>query len=148
MGLEKIKRSLLAADGFVDDTESITLGSTMQTLSDHGASFVTYGTSGSANDAVIPDPSFAGLHKHITVDNQTTSLEASFHLSATGRSLWSSTSNTITIATTASPTHLSLVGVSTSQWAVVGISAHNSTSTGDPAQDFTFSKTTGSTGQS
>ena len=60
MARQKEFRPLFGSEGFVEITETITLGTAMQTLSNRGVSFVTYDTSGQPNDAVIPDPDFIG----------------------------------------------------------------------------------------
>lgn len=139
MGREQFDRPVFAENGFIENTETVTLSSAMQTLSDHGASFVTYPTSGKPNDAVIPDPPFTGATKYIAVNNQTTSLEANFNLNTTARTFFGSTNNTVTVNATGVTAALALIANSTSSWAVVSQS---------DASHWAYSASTGSTGQS
>lgn len=139
MGVEQFRRPVKAVGGFSEPTETITLSTAAQTLSNEGISFVTYSSSGVASDMLLPTPALAGIHKYIVVDNQTTSLEANINLASTGSVFYGTTFNTATIATTAvdAPT-LHLISVSTSQWAVMGLTT---------AAIWTLAASTGSTGQ-
>ena len=154
MGYAKFKRPILSrglriasqttganSGALVHPTEALTGSSAAQTLKPHGASFLTYGTSGKANDFILPDPKRAGEVKYVFVNKATSSEELSIHLASTLRLFYGSTFNGVTIAaTTVSPAGtaaLTLVGVSTAQWAV------NAGST----IDWDFAASTGSTSQ-
>ena len=145
MGFEKIRRPLLTeglaipASGsapnpanlvgaLVLPTESVTLVTADQTLSPDGVSFVTMATSGAGMEAVIPNPPCAGAVKYIFVINNTTSTNTRFHTASTANTFWGTTFNTATVSTgsTGSPggtpggtIGLTLVGASTSQWALM-----------------------------
>lgn len=105
-----------------------------------GANFYTYASSGVANDILLPNVSYKGQRVLISVDNNTTSVEANVNTAATGDVFWGSTNNTATVATTASDgkVFIDLAAVTTAAWGIVGLS-----STGH----WTFAATTGSTGQ-
>ena len=146
MARQKEFRPLFGSEGFVEITETITLGTAMQTLSNRGVSFVVYDTSAQPNDAVIPDPDFIGQTKYVLLDNQTTSLEANFNLGSTARVLWGTTFNTLTVNSTANDAPaFQLIAVSTSQWALLNRTANLSTAA--LSVDWALSATTGSTGQ-
>ncbi len=151
MGNEYNKRAVGQAGGLVEPVETVTLGSTSITVNNNGVTFATYGSSGVAADMILPDPTSAGVYKSIFVDNQTTSLEANINTSSTAivNVFFGSTFNTATLNSTAidAPV-LNLVGVSTSQWAIVSLGAFNTTGAGDAATVWSLSATTGSTGQS
>lgn len=124
--------------------ESVTLSTAAQTLSAHGVSFVTYGSSGKPSDVILPTPPFSGAVKEIFVVNNTTSVEANINTNATANTFWGTTFNTIAIsaASTGSPggtpagaPYLRLIGASTTQWAVTVGSTFN----------WDFSASTGST---
>lgn len=126
-------------------TETITLSSANQTISRNGVSFITLGTSGVSNDAVLQAPSAAGQIKQVFVINNTTSVELAIHTNATANTFWGTTYNTATIsgASTGSPggtpagtVMLGLTAASTSQWALFPGSTFN----------WDLSASTGSTG--
>lgn len=123
--------------GPISYVETVTLSTVAQTLSDQGVSFITYGTSGKASDAILPDPPAAGASKVIAILNGTTSLEANVNLATTARVFWGTTFNTVTVASTDPNNALELVAVSTTQWAVKALSS---------TSHWTFSASTGSTG--
>ena len=146
MGVEKVNRPLLGASGFLIPVETVTLSSALQTLAGEGVSLVTYGTSGVANDAQIPSPHYAGQQMTVVLDNNTTSLEASFYTHSTGQTFWGTTFNTITINSTANETSaFSLIAATTARWAVVSLTANLSTAAA--SVDWALSASTGSTGQ-
>ena len=117
-----------------------TLSSAVTSLVADTHNFVTYGTSGVANDMLLPNISYKGQQVVVVVDNNTTSIEANINTAATGDVFWGTTLNTATIATTGEDGGISIAftAVTTSQW---GVSAMSSTG------HWTFSATTGSTGQ-
>lgn len=117
-----------------------TLGSSAVSLKADYYNFVTYGTSGVANDMLLPNISYKGQQVVVVVDNNTTSIEANINTGATGDVFWGTTFNTATIGTTGEDGGVSieLTAVTTAAWAVSGMS-----STGH----WTLSATTGSTGQ-
>lgn len=130
---------------FVLPTESVTLVAADQTLSADGVSFVTMATSGAGMEAIIPNPPMAGAVKYIFVINNTTSVDTRLHTASTANVFWGTTFNTITAAaastgspggTPAGSPALVLVGVSTSQWALMTGSTFN----------WDLSASTGSTG--
>jgi hypothetical protein len=141
MGIEYNKRAVGSQGGLALPVNAITLSSAVQTLAVGGLNAVTYDSSGNASDVLIPAPDRAGQVIRVVLNNATTSLEANFNTfsTATGKEFFGSTNNTITIASTAvvAPS-FELVSVSTSRWAVTAISS---------TVDWTFSATTGSTGQ-
>ena len=115
------------AGGLKLPVETITLAAADQTISRNGVSFVTYGTSGLANDAILQAPDESGQVKFIFLVNNTTSVEAAIHTNATANTFWGTTYNTATIsaASTGSPggtpggtPALALVAASTTQWAL------------------------------
>ena len=163
MGVEKFKRGVVAGS-FTASTqlasnvwgnitltgdltlpvESITLSSAAKTVSREGVSFLTYGTSGKPNDAIVQAPSAAGQVKFIFLFNNTTSIEANINTAATAQTFWGTTFNTATVAaastggpggTPAATMGLTLVAQSTTQWAVLPGSTFN----------WDFTATTGST---
>lgn len=144
MGYEKFKRPILASKGlevkgpstfstkvvFANQvrlpTESLTGSTATQTLSAHGVSFITYGTSGKANDFIIPAPPAAGAIKYVHAVNNTTSVELSFHLGSTATVFFGTTANQVNLAaaSTGSPAvpsgapSFTLIGVTTAQWSI------------------------------
>ena len=141
MGVEKEYRPVLGSEGFLVPTETVALSTAVQTLAGEGVSFVTYGTSGDPNDAIIPAPFYAGQQMTVVLDNQTTSLEANFNTATTaaGEDFFGSTFNTITVTSTInSNIFFSLTAASTAQWALTNLSS---------TVDFSLTATTGSTGQ-
>ena len=151
MGFEKFRRPVLV-DGLaipasgsapnpanlvgalVLPTEAVTLVAADQTLSPDGVSFVTMATSGAGMEGIIPNPPCAGAVKYIFVINNTTSDNSRFHTASTANVFWGTTFNTATIsaASTGSPggtpggtVALTLVGASTSQWALVAGTTFN-----------------------
>jgi len=142
MGREYHKRPVGFAGGLSVPLNTVSLGTAVQTLANEGVNLVTKGTSGVANDMILPAPSIKGQVVTVAVDNQTTSLEANLNTESTGVLFWGSTVNTATIGvdeTVSISPFIEFTAASTSQWAVTGLS-----STGQ----WTFSLTTGSTGQS
>ncbi len=138
MGREYNKRSVGTAGGVSLPVNSVTLSTALVTLA-AGFNAVTYDTSGNASDAAFPVPR-PGDVLRVSLNNETTSLEANFNTAATGSVFFGTTgSNTITIASTAGSLtpYFELTGVSTSQWALIQSSS----------VDWTVSATTGSTGQ-
>jgi len=138
MGREHNKRAVGSGAGLAVPVNAITLSDVAQTLAVGGVNIVTYGTSGNSNDLLLPAPNLGDVVR-IAVYNDTTSVEANINTAASGSVFFGTTSNTITIgATAALNASMELVGMSTTQWATTSLS-----STGH----FTFSATTGSTGQ-
>lgn len=132
------------AGGLKLPVENITLAAADQTISRNGVSFITYASSGAANEAVLQAPDESGQVKFIFVVNNTTSNEARLHTNATANTFWGTTFNTAVLSTasTGSPggtpagsVALGLVAASTSQWAVFPGSTFN----------WDFTATTGST---
>lgn len=135
MGYQKSKRPILAPKGvklagsggrLTHPTESITGSSVAQTLSAVGASFITYASSGKTNDVIIPNPPAAGVVKYIFAINNTTSIELNLNTASTANVFWGTTFNTATLAAASTgspggapsgPPAITLIGVSTSQWA-------------------------------
>lgn len=136
MGFQKSKRPILAPKGIkvtsvtngrvTLPTESITASSAAQTLAANGVSFITYGTSGKTNDIIIPNPPAAGVVKYIYAINNTTSVELNLNTASTANVFWGTTFNTAVAAgastgspggTPSGPPAITLIGVSTSQWA-------------------------------
>jgi hypothetical protein len=142
MGDEYFKRSVGKVGGLAVPVNTVTLSDSVVTLVSGGVNAVTYGTSGNSNDAIIPAPNVAGEILRISLNNETTSIEANFNTDTTGNAFFGTTgSNTIAIASTAGTLvpSFELTSVSTSQWAITAISS---------SVDWTISSTTGSTGQS
>lgn len=115
-----------------------------QTLSAHGVSFITVGSSGAGRDFILPVPPRRGALKYIFVSNDSTSVDTVIHTNATANTFWGTTNNTAALAaastgspggTPAGTVGLVLVGASTSQWAVMPNSTFN----------WDFTATTGST---
>lgn len=139
MGFNKSKRPVLAPTiAPIYDlrlpTESVSLAAGDQTISRHGVSFVTLGTSGSGREAVLQAPSAAGQVKHIFLINNTTSVDANIHTNATANVFWGTTYNTavVSAASTGSPggtpagsAYLGLIAQSTTTWAVFPGSTFN-----------------------
>lgn len=121
-------------------TEALTGSTALQTLSTKTVSFITQGTSGAGRDFRLPAPR-AGLLKTIHVSANTTSPNNTvIQCNSTAHTFFGSTFNSATIADSTVRSRyfsLMLVGVSTSQWAVLSGST----------TFWTFSATTGSTGQ-
>lgn len=139
MGFEYSKRAVGRSGSVAVPVTSVTLSTALQTL---GAGFnaVTYDTSGNPSDALIPAPTQVGEVVRVALFNDTTSVEANFNTAATGSKFFGTTANTITSAATATlNAGFELTALSTSQWAVTALSA---------TSHFTFTSTTGSTGQS
>lgn len=157
MGFEYFKRPVRSALGesVVDDleagnveltgkftlpTENLTGSAALQNLSTEGASFITQGTSGAGRDFRLPAP-VAGLLKFIQVSANTTSPnDTRIVTNTTAHTFFGSTFNEASVANSTVRSKmfsLLLVGVSTSQWAVLS----GSTSF------WTFAASTGSTGQ-
>lgn len=163
MGLNKSKRPILSPKGLQvgvggstftgkvvlsGSSARMVLSNTTQavaaadaTLSGHAVQFITVGTSGSGREIVIPAPSAKGEIKYLFVNNATTSVDTRIHSAS---AFWATTYNTISIsgASTGSPggtpagtPSLTLVAVSTSQWALICGSTFN----------WDLSATTGST---
>lgn len=140
MGVEYNKRAVGQGGGITLPVNTVTLSSAAATLLTYGVNAVTYDSSGSASDAIIPGPKRAGDVVAVVFNNGTTSLEGNFNTSSTGVTLFGSTLNTITAASTGGSLvpHFELVAVSTSEWALTSISS---------TVDWTIAATTGSTGQ-
>lgn len=124
-------------------TQSLTASTALQTLSTEGASFLTLDSSGAGRDFRLPAP-VAGLVKLIAVNRATTSPpDLRIVTNTTAQTFFGTTFNQALLAdSTAAGARvraLLLVGVSTSQWAVL---PNGTTATG-----WVFSGTTGSTGQ-
>jgi len=121
------------------DVNTATLGSSAVSLKT-GYNFVTYGTSGVANDMLLPNISYKGQQVSVSVDNNTTSVEANVNTATTSDTFWGTAFNTATIATTGDDgiPSLGLTAVTTAAWGITGISSSG---------HWTFSATTGSTGQ-
>lgn len=138
MGQEYNKRAVGTAGGLAVPVNAITLTDAAQTLAVGGVNAVTYGTSGISNDMLLPAPGVGDVVR-VSLFNDTTSVEANINTAATGSVFFGTTANTASIASTgALGASLELVGVSTSQWAVTGLSS---------TAHFAFTATTGSTGQ-
>ena len=114
--------------------ESLTLTAADKTISRNGVTFLTLGTSGIANDAVLEAPSAAGQIKQVFLINNTTSDECRIHTNATANTFWGTTYNTATLsaASTGSPggtpagtVMLGLTAHSTTQWALFPGSTFN-----------------------
>lgn len=138
---------VLGAD-LVLPVESVTSSTALQTLSDHGVSFVTVASSGAGRDFKLPAPPAAGAVKYVYVINNTTSVDTRIlaHTTAVANTFWGTTFNeaALAAASTGSPggtpdgtVGLMLVAASTAQWAVTAFGSTN----------WTFAATTGSTGQ-
>lgn len=115
------------------------------TLSAAAVQFVTVGTSGSGREVILPAPKQRGDVRYVFVDNQTTSVNTNIHTNATANTFWGTTYNTIATAaastgspggTPAGTPGFTLIGASTSQWALFLGSTFN----------WDLSATTGSTG--
>lgn len=121
-------------------TESLTGSGALQTLSTEVCSFLTQGTSGSGRDFRLPAPR-AGLFKFIAVNPNTTSPnDLAIQCNTTAHTFFGSSFNTATVADSTVRSRyrtLMLVGVSTTQWAVLSGST----------TFWTFTASTGSTGQ-
>lgn len=121
-------------------TESLTGAATLQTLSTEVVSFITQGTSGSGRDFRLPAP-VAGQFKLVFVNANTTSPNnTAIQCNTTAHTFFGSSFNTATVADSTVRSRyfsLLLVGVSTSQWAVLSGST----------TFWTFTASTGSTGQ-
>ena len=140
MGVEQFSRPVFSPKNLAVVTSTVTLTDVAATLASEGVVFVTYGTSGNSNDAIIPTPDFAGAQLKVVLDNNTTSIEANFNTDSTGNVFFGSSFNTIAIASTANDTtFFGLTGFSTSQWAITSLSS---------TIDWTLSAGTGSTSQS
>lgn len=133
----------LTLDGrLVLPVESLTASAALQNLSTEGASFITQGTSGSGRDFRLPAP-VAGMVKFISVHTNTTSPpDVRIVGNTTAHTFFGTTFNQAAVGDSTAVSFkihsLLLVGVSTSQWAVLfnGSSA-----------SWVFTATTGSTGQ-
>lgn len=147
MGFDKNKRP--AHQPF--EATTFTFGSTASTMAEEAVNFVTVDSSGVANDGIIPDPTFKGASLEVLLDNQTTSEEASFHISSTGNSFFGLSGNTISIDTTVGPNYFELKALSTSEWGIVNLSGPEpatSTAPSDIGQKhWSVTQTTGSTAQ-
>lgn len=150
IGFEYFKRSVGRVGGLLGgNVEAVTLGATASTLAADGVSFVTYGTSGSANDMILPDAPQAGLVKWICLANNTTSIEANLNLATTARVFFGTTFNTVTINSTGDgPYYLGFVAQNSTSWGVFTVSQPSTLSTAVNTEDWLFSATTGSTAQS
>ncbi len=139
MGIEYNKRPVGQQGGIAHPVNSVTLSTAVQTLA-VGINAVTYGTSGVPSDMLLPAIKSVGEVVSVALNNGTTSLEANINTSATGVTLFGSTFNTATIASTAGSLvpAIEFTSVSTSQWAVTYMSS---------TVDWTLAATTGSTGQ-
>lgn len=131
----------LTLDGrLVLPVQSLTASAALQNLSTEGASFITQGTSGAGRDFRLPAP-VAGLIKFIAVNANTTSPNDTRILcNTTAQTFFGSSFNQASVAdSTVRSKYFSLllVGVSTSQWAVLSGST----------TFWTFAASTGSTGQ-
>ena len=98
------------------------------TLATASVTFLTVGTSGSGREVLLPVPRARGEVRYVFVDNLTTSVDTRIHTNATANTFWGTTYNTIAIspASTGSPggvpagtPSFTLVGASTSQWALI-----------------------------
>ncbi len=148
MGKETFARPVFSPKNLAVVTSTATLTDAVITLPSEGVAFITYGTSGNSNDAIIPTPDFKGAQLQVVLDNNTTSLEANFNTAttATGNDFFGSTFNTITANSTDNETStFSLVAVSTARWAITSLSVNATTAA--THMDWTLSATTGSTGQ-
>ena len=160
MGVNKSKRKVLTpgvkatsnstfggnvtlAGDLILPAENVTTTGAADTLTNHGVSFITYGSSGVAGDIILPAP-IRGAVKEIYVNNATTSVELNINTNHEDNTFWGTTYNTVTIsaASTGSPggtpagtAYLRLVGHSTTQWAITVGSTFN----------WDFSGSTGST---
>lgn len=156
MGQEYFKRPLVSLNStsrfagnveldadLILPTSSYTAVAAALTCMDHGVTFVTEGTSGSAKDIILPKPPAAGAVKYIFISKNTSSEELQIHTNTTAdaQNFFGTTFNTITVAaSTVNPAgtpFIMLVGASTNQWAVTVGSTIN----------FDFSASTGSTAQ-
>ena len=128
-----VKVSTAAATGAA---AALTLNSSI------GVHFLTYGSSGNANDFILQQPERAGQEKKIWITKETSSEEFSIFADPVTALFTGTTYNTITVAA-GSTTHpagtpfLQLTAQSTTTWAVSPGSTF----------DFDFTKTTGSTDQ-
>ncbi len=139
MGREYNKRAVGTAGGLAVPVNSITLTDVAQTLAVGGVNAVTYGTSGIANDMLLPPPN-SGDVVRVALFNDTTSIEANINTDSTTSDFFGTAGNTVSIATTGVlGASLEFVAISTAQWAVTVLSA---------TAHWTFAATTGSTGQS
>lgn len=162
MGVEYFKRGLRVANststisGSADFSSDVTLSADLvlptssytavaaaKTIMDHGVSFITEGTSGSAKSIILPKPPAAGAVKYIFVSKNTSSEELTIYTNSTAdaQNFFGTTFNQIKVAaSTVNPAgtpFVMLVGASTNQWAVTVGSTINwdfSASTGSTAQ--------------
>ncbi len=138
MGREYNKRAVGSGGGLAIPVNTITLTDVAQTLAVGGVNIVTYGTSGNANDLLLPQPKLGDVVR-VAVFNDTTSVEANINTDSSGSVFFGTTANTVVIGATATlNASIEVVGMSTTQWAVTALSS---------TVHFTFSATTGSTGQ-
>ncbi len=139
MGIEYAKRPVGQSGSVALPVNAVTLSSAVQTLA-VGVNAVTYGTSGLASDMLLPAIKTVGEVVVVSLNNGTTSLEANINTASTAVTLFGSTFNTATVASTAGSLlpAVEFTSVSTSQWAVTNISS---------TADWTFAGSTGSTGQ-
>ena len=98
------------------------------TLAAASVTFLTVGTSGSGREVILPAPRARGEVRYVFVDNQSTSVDTNIHTNATANTFWGTTYNTIAhaAASTGSPggtpagtPSFTLIGASTSRWALV-----------------------------
>lgn len=123
--------------------ESLTGSGALQSLSTAAvAHFITQGTSGSGRDFRLPAPTAGAVHIIAVNGNTTSPNDVVIQCNTTAQTFFGTTANTVGLAnstTTGTDVRtLMLVGVSTSQWAVLG--------QGSTAY-WVFTASTGSTGQ-
>lgn len=139
MGIEYNKRPIGQTGGLAVPVNSVTLSTAAQNLA-VGINAVTYDTSGVASDMILPAIKSVGEVVSVAVNNATTSLEANINTASTATTLFGSTFNTATVASTAGSLvpAIEFTSVSTTQWAITYLSS---------TVDWTLAATTGSTGQ-
>lgn len=124
-------------------TSSYTAVAAAKTLMNHGVSFITEGTSGSAKSIILPKPPAAGAVKYIFISKNTSSEQLTVYTNSTAdaQNFFGTTFNEVKVAaSTVNPAgtpFLMFVGASTNQWAVTVGSTIN----------FDFAASTGSTAQ-
>ena len=140
--LSAIGNMTLSAD-LTLPTSSVTAVAAAVTLMDHGVSFITEGTSGSAKSIILPKPPRAGAVKYVFISKNTSSEQLTVYTNSTAdaQNFFGTTYNEAKIAaSTTNPAgtpFLMLVGASTNQWAITVGSTINwdfAASTGSTAQ--------------
>ncbi len=117
------RRPLLTAGLREGPVQALTGGSSGTRITNRGITTITSTGNGSAGTIVYTlDDAVAGNHKIILVDNNSTKL-IQVRTRTSGQTFFGSTKNSITWATgsTFAPSSVELIGLSTSQWALLDI---------------------------